>query len=183
MQTDRELIANVQRGDPDAFTQLMLSHAERLCRFAYSLLSDEPAARDVVQDVFTAVWVGRAAWSPEHGIRTYLFGAVRNRALDDTRHASVRARASATLAESIAHSAEGAADPIADAVLERASRWAALRAALPLLTERRRTALRLRYAEQMTVPEVAQVMGVSTKAAEQLILQAIRTLRRALTGS
>jgi len=177
--SDTELIDAIRRGDAAAFTQLMCTYVDPLRRFAYSLVEDVASADDVVQDVFAAIWMTRSKWKPTHGARTYLFGAVRNRLLDVGRHLSVRKNAQPVLAESLAYAAaQRDGDPTSQ--IEHRQDVAALQRAVRELTERRRTALRLRYVEQMTVPEIARVMNVSPKAAEQLVWQATHAIRAAL---
>jgi len=176
---DAELVAGIRAGTSAAFTELLQRHGNALRRFAYGLVHDVAVADDIVQDVFAAIWIGRSDWSPHHGARTYLFGAVRNRALNAAQHAMVRRRTATMLAESMIDAATHGAPPAPDIALDQRTAMAGLRVAFRALTERRRTALRLRYVEEMTVPEIARVMGTSVKAAEQLVWQALQALRRA----
>ena len=70
--------------------------------------------------------------------------------------------------------------PAADVEREEEREIVALllhRDATRTLTERAREALRLRFAERKTHPEIAEELGISTYAAEHLLAKAIAKLR------
>ena len=52
--------------------------------------------------------------------------------------------------------------------------------AMASLTDRQREAVRLRYQAQLTVPDVASALGVSSRGAERLLQRAVAVLRRAM---
>jgi RNA polymerase sigma-70 factor (ECF subfamily) len=168
--------------------EVMQRYFNPLTRFAFHLLADRDAAEEVVQDLFARVWDGRASWQPV-SVRAYLYGAVRNRALNvlkqerfreqvRTRMRSHVATSQEMLTENTTDASDGLradADTLVDqALVERC------RVAIETLTERRRTALRLRFDESLTFPQIAVVMGISTESAKQLVFHAVRALRRAL---
>lgn len=70
---------------------------ERTFRLRYAELCDSAAfyvgsageAEEVVQDVFFAIWVRRGDLETRDSMRSYLFEAVRNYALNNSRRASV----------------------------------------------------------------------------------------------
>lgn len=53
-----------------------------LCNFASTIVNDHKVAQDVVQDVFTKLWDKRENLSIDSNEKSYLFQAVRNRALE-----------------------------------------------------------------------------------------------------
>lgn len=171
-----ELVARLVLGDADAFRELLLQHFDALARFATSMLGDRDMAEDVVQTVLARLWERHREFAPGMPIRAYLYRAVRNRALDAISHAAVRARGQLRLQR------EHDASMMQMAPIEHPGAEA-LRVALLTLTERRRTALRLRYEEGLGYAEIGAVMGVSSGSAEQLVFHAIRALRKKMTGS
>jgi RNA polymerase sigma-70 factor (ECF subfamily) len=156
-----------------ALTMIMHEYADRLVRFAYGFVRSMDGAEDIVQDVFVRVWDRRETIRPEESLRAYLFTAVRRAALDVLKRRAVEARYAARVEqEEPASSVLLLHDQMdADVVAER------VRMAMERLPERRRTALRLRYEEQLPFAVVAMVMGVSEKAAKHLVARGVSELR------
>jgi RNA polymerase sigma-70 factor (ECF subfamily) len=171
---DRPLVLQVRAGDPEALNALVEHYFVPLARFASSLVDSYDVAEDVAQGVFFRVWSRRQTWTPRAGIRAYLFTAVRNSALDIRRHQQVTTR----LEPFLAHERPRTVHPDdPDDVTEERQR---VREAIHGLTERQRTALRLRYEVQLPAREIAVILGVSTRAIERLLSRALLVLREAL---
>jgi RNA polymerase sigma factor (sigma-70 family) len=79
------------------------------------------------------------------------------------------------MAASQADEAPGSGDPYADIALVRLVRSEVL-----ALTDRQREALRLRYEQGHTMPQVAELLGITVTAAEKLVGRALGTLRERL---
>jgi len=174
---DHALAARIRAGDEHAFRALMHAYFGRLARFTYSIVGTRDLADDIAQDVLASVWEQREDWHPERSIKTYLFSAARYRALNELRHRAVRAK-SAPLIEVAMTERSDTPDVHEQLTVDVAV--ARLRVAVAQLSERRQTALRLRYEEGLTYPAIAAILGVSVKSAEQLVALSIQTLRTAL---
>jgi RNA polymerase sigma-70 factor (ECF subfamily) len=170
---DRAIITRIQRADLSAFDELVDRYYDRVARFIYGLIGERDVAEDLAQDIFLRVWTLGTQWAPRGSVAAYLYRAARNRALNVVDRQRVRVRAEQILKE------DGVVPP-PDADLLMIERVAALRVAFANLSERRRTALRLRYEEGLTYPAIASVLSMSTKSAEQLVALSIQTLRKAL---
>jgi RNA polymerase sigma-70 factor (ECF subfamily) len=168
------LIERIRLGDPDAFDVMVIEHLEALVGFAKSFVGSIDAAEDVVQDALAGIWKRRDTLPREGSIRAYLFSTVRNRALDMLKYERVRTRARTRL-ESEVRAAAFETDSGENDLIARQT--AAVRNALRALPERQRTAVALRYSRGLKVTEIAAVFGVSAKAAEQVLVRALRTLR------
>ena len=136
--------------------------------------------KDVLQNVLGDWWARREQLSPELSIRAFLFAAVRYQALKELRQHAVRT--GQRLYKGTASRDGGLTDPDTIAVQsaeQEIDDRITVEALLTKLPERRRLALQLRYLEQLSFSEIAQVMEVSRKAAEHLVLRALEDLRRA----
>lgn len=121
--------------------------------------SDRARAEDLVQDAFLGL-VRRVRGGERVEVSVgYLMVAVRHRFLDDVKQ---RAREQRRL-ELVATS--GPPDPPGP-IGELAG-----------LSERERTAMVLRFVDDLPVAGVAEAMGISTRAAESLLARAARRLR------
>jgi RNA polymerase sigma factor (sigma-70 family) len=177
------LTARIRAGDAAAFTEIIRVHYDALVRFAASLLTVRADAEDLVQDVLARVWKGRARLDPRRAFHTYLFTSVRNSALNHRRDERTAQRYVQQHVAAIETSDSAAVLPpdqqldVAAAAEDDARRVRALADALAGLPERTRTALLLRFEQRMTHAEVGSVLGMSEKAAQQVILRAIARLR------
>jgi RNA polymerase sigma-70 factor (ECF subfamily) len=162
--------------DVRAFEALFREHYASLCRFADHYLRDHGAAEDLVQDLFAALWADGALHEVRGSVRAYLFTAVRNRALN------VRKR---RLVEREWQRHEGApevrelhrAPAQPDDVLAGAERDERLAGAIEALPERCRLVMQLRWEEQLTHAEIAEVLGITVKGVERQLSRGLRALR------
>ena len=65
----------------ECFSELVDIHADAMFRFAHSLLKDEGAAEDAVQDAFEGLWKLRLSVQADK-CKSYLYRSVHNRCMD-----------------------------------------------------------------------------------------------------
>jgi RNA polymerase sigma-70 factor (ECF subfamily) len=171
---DEAWIAGIRRGDVAAFEATVRGYGPQLAAFARSLLGAPDDAEDVVQESLWRIWDRRQAWQPTVSLRAYLLTAVRNRALNVLAHRRVQAAHQAT--DGAGAVPEGTVDAVV-AAEEAIARQRALARGLATLTEKQRTAVRLRYSDGLSMADVAAVLGVSVSAAERLVARALGVLR------
>jgi len=164
-------------GNPSAmnrtrFEDLYRLHYAGLVAFARGYAGDLSVAEDVVQDVFLAIWRRRDELELSGNVRTYLYSAVRNAALDRLKHADVvlRHRTRATIALT-------PASRPADEAVRHHELAGAIEAAVQQLPERSREAFLMSRDGGLSYAEIAEVLGVSVKAVEASISRALRALR------
>ena len=140
-----------QAAGPAGFATLYATHNRQLVRFAYLLTGDPGLAEDLVADVFAQVLRG---WG-QHEIdnpQAYLRRAIANRF-----NSKLRRR---YLARRHAHTADGSDRGVLRSDEQLAERDAMFQA-LDRLPEGQRTVVVLRYYEDLSVAETAEVLGVS----------------------
>ena len=171
-----DLARRIRDGDPAALEELFHEQYAALCRFANRYLHDRAAAEDLVQDVFASLWAARLRLEVRGSLRSYLFGAVRNRALNVRKHQLVER--DWELDEALPDvRALHRAPPRPDDLLDDVERRDRLRAAVEALPERCRLVMQLRWEEQLTHAEIAEVMGISVKGVERQLARGLRVLR------
>jgi RNA polymerase sigma-70 factor (ECF subfamily) len=170
------IIERVRAHEVDALRELVRMVYAPLVRFARTIVHSHDEAEDVVQDVITFLWERGMQWDPGQDAAAYLFASVRNQALKELRR-RVRAERRAIRAQDDAIvSAHGIGIDPSQNVLDRvvdaetdAARLEAVEAVLETCTERQRTAYDLRFHRGLTVPAIAEVLGITVKGAEQLV--------------
>ena len=165
--------------DNDAFEALFREHYASLATFALRYLRDRSIAEELVQDLFADLWARRATWTPRAGSeRAYLLAAVRNRALNLRKRQALerdweRDEAAADVRELHPH-------PVQSDHLQTAELQQQVNAALESLPERCRLVMHLRWREQLSYAEIAEVMGISVKGVENQLARGLERLRETL---
>jgi RNA polymerase sigma-70 factor (ECF subfamily) len=175
----REWLEQLRTGDPLAFERIFRAYAASLCGFAFSYVRNREIAEEIVQDLFCWIWEQRFTIEMPHGMRPWLFTAVRNRSLNALRtlrvELSVRERLArdARLAPAVERpDAQLAARDLAEAA-------ARVVATMPPRCRESYTLIRV---EQMSYAEAARVMGISPKTVEIHMTRAMTLLRAGLAG-
>jgi len=176
LQLADDLAERLRSRDEAAYRELVHQTAPALVRFAASMVRSRDVAHDVVQDVFVRLW-HRSATLELHGgsLADYLFRAVRNGALTALRNDVRAVRAREAFERDHRHDSPGTAFDADETPWER--ELTALRAVLATLTEHQRAAVALRYGEGMPLAQVARILEVSEKGAEQLLVRVRKLVR------
>lgn len=75
--TDGELLDMLKNEDEQAFNELYNRYWERLFNAAYKRLKSAEAAEEVVQDLFTDLWIRRETLNIRQELPVYLFSAIK----------------------------------------------------------------------------------------------------------
>lgn len=79
------LAEQLKSGKVGAYEFLMDSYYQILCAYAYTLTNDHANAEDIVQNVFTRLWINRKNINPNFSIKSFLYKSVYNEFVDDYR--------------------------------------------------------------------------------------------------
>jgi RNA polymerase sigma-70 factor, ECF subfamily len=141
----------------------------RVYAYAASLLRDRSAAEEVTAQAFERAYRKRRSYRPRRGtVDAWLFGIVRNAALDELRRLKRRADLEAE-----------PADPAPGGAEEHAIRRQAVRDALARLEPRDRELVALKFAGGLGNAEIARVLGVSESNAGTRLHRVLTKLREA----
>lgn len=86
---------------------LFNTYYARLCYFAYKLVKDQEAAKDLAQDVFLKYWHKRNEYSSELAIKNFLYLSLRNACLNYIRHDTIEKKYADTLADDTLENEKG----------------------------------------------------------------------------
>lgn len=160
-------------GDREAFEAIVLRYGPQLYRYARRMLSAESDAADVVQETFVAAWRQLESFRGASSLRTWLF-AICSRKIVDTRRMKLAKPIDDQLLEALPDGTV-LADPFLTA--SNNEFLAALEEALAELPARQRATWVMREVEQMTFPEIAEVLRLSPDGARGHHHRATATLR------
>jgi RNA polymerase sigma-70 factor (ECF subfamily) len=164
-----DLLRRLRGGEASAARELDERYRAALLRYAYRLLGDTTAAEDIVQETFV-----RALGSGEMPQRTkpWLYQAVRNACSNRRRDAARRGD------EHLASDAALAASQTGHLTrLVRAEEREALRAILAEMPATQREVLDLRYGEDLSREEIAEVLGIEPSVVKSRLYEGMQRLR------
>ncbi len=173
--TDQELARQTQAGSLTAFEELVYRYEGRVYAFAAHTCRNGVDAREVTQDTFVRAFQAIAQFDPQHNFAPWLFTIARRKCLDRFRAARP------ALGEPVPELADE--DDPAELLArqeERRGLWDLARRHLPELQFQ---ALWLKYAEEMNVGEIAQVLRKTQTYVKVLLFRARQTLGRALKAA
>lgn len=175
---ERALVARVRAGDETAFEVLFRKHYGSLCTYAATLVATREDAEELVQDLWSTIWVQREQWHVRESVAAYLYRAVRNRALGRLRRGRVIERWQRDAASGVRPNLMGtlgAAD--LHAAFVEAEGLAAFARGVAELPERCRQVFLLRQ-RGLSHAEIAEVMGIRRATVEVQVWKALQALRR-----
>jgi RNA polymerase sigma-70 factor (ECF subfamily) len=177
---DRELVARAQRGDADAYEELVHTYQGIALRIAFLIAGNVADAEEAAQDGFVkahgALWRFRAG-AP---FKPWLLRIVANEARNRRRSAG---RRTALALRAAGDAASGDAAPSPEAALLGAERRAELIAALNRLGEADREAIAYRYFLDLSEGETAAALGVRRGTVKSRLSRALERLRAELEAA
>lgn len=153
---DASLLAAHVAGDPDAFTELVRRHRDRLWAVALRTTGDPEDAADALQDALVSAFRNAGSFRGDSAVTTWLHRVVVNACLDRMRRR--RARPTVPLPEEDGEGHHGIPDPRDD--LDRLELRMEIDRALAALPDDQRAAIVLIDVEGRSVAEAAQLLGV-----------------------
>jgi RNA polymerase sigma-70 factor, ECF subfamily len=170
--------------DPAAFDELLRVAGPPIIAFLSSYLPSRDAAEDVLQDVVFRIFQQGDRFAPGKSVEAYLFSSARNAALNVLRNADTRDRYTQRYVDEVAHLPNSVADAHSVATPDvRDNQLSNLRRAIRALNEHQRATLQLRYAQGLTIPEIAHILGISAKGVERLLTRVKKLLRDQIIGN
>ena len=173
MQDEESLVRRAQHRDQEAFAQLYEEHFDRIYRYITLKIGDAVEAEDLTQQVFlnslrsisSFKWRGKpfSAW---------LFRIAHNQVVDYLRR---KKRTAVPLEEKLV-----SGDDNPQLVAEQKLDIEQILSATKRLTDAQREVISLRFASELSIAQVAEVMGKSQGAVKALQHSGIVALRQAL---
>lgn len=175
--SDDALLAAFAQGDRAAAQELTARLLPRVFAVARRVLGDPAEAEDAAQEAMLKLWRMAPDWRPGTAkVSTWLYRVTLNLCIDIRR----RRHGGTVDLDAVPDPADPA--PGAAERLQAAARTDALQAALMRLPDRQRQAVVLRHLEELSNPEIADVMDISVEAVESLTARGKRALAAALAG-
>ena len=157
---------------PEDFERLYQEHAQPLFGFLAYRTGDKVLAEDLMADTFERALRARARFDRRKASeKTWLYTIALNLLRDHARRKGSEVRA----LERVPHDAHDRPDAL-EGVVHRDE----IKRAMEVLSDEEREALALRFGGDMTVPEMAKLLGEPLPRVEGRVYRALRKLREEL---
>jgi len=171
---DPMIVEKIISGDLKAFETLFNDYYERLAYFAFQHLGDKDSAEDVVQELFSKLWMNRQQLTVEISMNAYLYGAVRNACLNQLKHQKVK---EAYLSSSITPMEY---DNYISNKIDANDLAQLIQSCIIELPPERQKIFLLSREQGLKYKEIAEELGISVKTVEAQMGKALRFLRERL---
>lgn len=170
------LVMRLRAGDRAALAPLENRYRDRLLRFCWGYLERMEEAEDAVQETFLRVI--QATDVPE-GFRPWIYKIARNQCLNILRDRGRRRAAGASIGASQLEAALTGqlTGMVRDETRRRIQEWMAQ------LSEAQREALRLRYVENLSRAEIAEVLETTESVVKSRLFEGLQRLRNWVRGT
>jgi len=155
-----------------AFEEVFKSHFRRLYAYAFTIVKEEMAAEEMVQNVFFRIWEKRGQLDIQSSVTAYLYRAVYHESLNFLKHMKVRSAYQAYASSEAKNQSDNASSKLQLSELEKK-----LNIALGELPEQCRTIFQMSRFEELKYQEIADRLGLSIKTVENQMGKALRILR------
>jgi len=167
------LVEQARGGDKQAFGQLYDEHARRLHRFIQIRLPNETQAEDLLQETFLKAWLALPKLKLEGlNFSAWLYKIARNLVNDHYRKVY-----RTPTSEDIEEHMELSADHNIEGDLDRVMMLEKVREVLPKLKTEYRQVIELRFIQEFSVIEAAEILNRSQVAVRLLQYRALQRLR------
>ena len=179
---DLALMADVARGDEDAFAKIVEKHQPAVLGTVAKMTNQSPDTEDIAQQVFIRLWKSAERYQPTAKFTTFLFTITRNLVFNATRKKSGKNESSFdALEENWGQSIEDKnSDSRPDKSIEQNELRQEIDRPISSLPEKQRLAVILRRYEKMPYEEIATTLEISVPAVKSQLFRARTALRESL---
>ena len=177
---DEQLAAEAAREGSDglAFHTLLERHRQRVWRICYRLMGNEHDANDAAQEVFVRLFLHRAKFEGRSQYGTWVHGIAVRTCLTLRRGRGRRKKHEDTLADATLEQAA----PAPESAPSQAGLSLDLTQMLEVLDEEDRAMMLLKYAEDYSYEELAEIFDLSISACKMRLSRAKEKLQERFPG-
>jgi RNA polymerase sigma factor (sigma-70 family) len=173
--SDQNLWIAFQAGDEQAYAALYTNYFSPLYRYGKKFTQDIELIEDCIQDLYVNLWKSRENLTVPESVKNYLFKSLRFIIFK-----KLRFQEDFVHEEQVLEDYTAEVNPSLESVLieatEQAEQKVKVENALKQLPKRQREAIFLKFYNEMTYQEIADVMDISVQAVYNLISKALMQL-------
>lgn len=167
------LLSLIRKGDKNAFNILFKSYYKGLVVYANTYLNDLTKSEEVVQDIFTKIWLEKDSIVIKSDVNKWLFTSVKNKALDLLKHEKVKQKYQQ-------HILNNKNEYYSESFLLENELKDLIKSTMEKLPKECRKVFVLSRVKELKYKEIAQTLGISVKTVENQISKALKIFKESL---
>lgn len=174
------LIDRAQRGDMEAFRELVERSKVKIYRLAYDLTGNRHDAEDLSQDVFLKAYRSLGSFRREAKWSTWIYRITMNTCLDQRK---LKSRGAIEYREDVESNLQNGAAPSShrpDKVAEGSMMQKDIEKALDALTPQERSVFVLRHYHDLPLKDIAHTLEIAEGTVKSYLFRALQRLQREL---
>lgn len=175
--SDNDLLQLLKESDHSAYTEIYHRYFNVLYIHACKKLQNEDQAKDVVQEVFTTLWIKRDFDVQVKNLAAYLFTATRNRIFDLYAHEKVATKYLDSLADFYANTHSVPTDHR----IRENNMKVYIRQQINALPPKMRKVFKMSRMEELSYKEIAEQLHTSENNVSKQVNNALKVLRTKLS--
>ena len=180
---DELLIRRAQRGDADAFEQLLLEHQKNVYNLCYRMAGNPDDAMDLSQETFLRAWRCLDQYQFASAFSTWLYRLCSNICIDFLRRRRRQQTVPLTFEDADGEEQTYAvpdAQPLPEEQVELKLTREILQAAMTQLLPEHRAVLQLRVVNEMSYEQIADVLDIQIGTVKSRLSRARNQLKKIL---
>jgi len=173
-----EVLRLIKNGDAAAFKELYNRYKESIFLMVYRRVQDEEESKDIVQEIFLKLWLGREHLAELDNLDYYLFGTARNRVISHYRKKEVQLKGESSLLAQL-DQLESSADE--DILMDELN--TKIQEVIDRLPPTMKVCYHLSRSEGKKIKEIASSLNLSEQTVRNNISEALKRLRLSLNQS
>jgi RNA polymerase sigma-70 factor (ECF subfamily) len=174
--SDEELMNLVTSGNKLAFSELYDRYAGKMLNFFFKMLNrDSEKARDFTQDLFIKIAEKPQLYDSQRKFSTWIYTVAGNMCKNEYRKLAVRKNISGEDA-ALEKTLVGSDHKEMDEKMDRTELFIKLDEAVSELDESHKTPFILRYKDELSIKEIADIMGISEGTIKSRLFYTLRKL-------
>jgi RNA polymerase sigma-70 factor (ECF subfamily) len=170
--SDQELLCLLKDGNKAAYTEIYTRYKSLLQNHAYKKLGDFEEVKDVLQELFTQLWVKRTELPETTNLSGYLYIAVRNKVFNIISHRNISSKYIQSLQEFIKEE-----NYIIDLLIREKEFAEMIDREIDALPPKMREVFRLSRKAHLSHKEIAGKLDISEQTVSKQVTNALKILR------
>ena len=175
------MVAQVKKGDQEAFEGIVDLFKDKIYRHCYRMVGNGHEAEDLAQETFLRAYRNISKYNNEFKFSTWIFRIATNLCIDRLRKkkpdyyldAEVPGTDGATM-----YSQLSIEEPLPEEVVTENERWNELQEEIMKLPEKYRTAIVLKYVEDLSLEEISHIMDIPVPTVKTRIHRGREALKK-----
>lgn len=173
--SDFQLVALIASDDDQAFSEIYRRYNGVLFLHAYKMLGDQEDAKDILQELFTTLWLTRKELRPHTSFSGYLYKMLRNRILDIIARKKIEQKYIDSLADFIENG-----EWLTDQQVREKELTILIEKEVSLLPPKMRVVFEMSRNTDLSYKEIADELHLSDKTVKKQVSNALHILRERL---